>query len=268
MNTVITHFYNEEYMLPWWIKHHAKLFDNGIMINYHSTDRSVEICKELCPKHWTIVDSKNQYYETESVDREVINYEQSVEGFKIALTLTEFLFTPMSLADINESLVGYRYLKTYGVCMVDLEPEILPTYDKTLFEQKHHGMIFDYTATDLINGLQNNQYDILYGRYYHNQHNGNYQPGRHMINDNTGVLKSDSIFTLKYKYSPWNPSTYKRIRQFGPLVTDSEKQKKRGLHYLLTNNEHVTEYNHLMVQAVDLMGNEAFKTAFEYCNYL
>ena len=43
--TVISHFYNEEYLLPWWLAHHTKLFDHGILINKGSTDRSVEICK-------------------------------------------------------------------------------------------------------------------------------------------------------------------------------------------------------------------------------
>ena len=38
-------FYNEEYLLPWWLAHHTKLFDHGILINKGSTDRSVEICK-------------------------------------------------------------------------------------------------------------------------------------------------------------------------------------------------------------------------------
>ncbi|MBJ3789276.1 glycosyltransferase family 2 protein, partial [Bacillus sp. OA1] len=43
--TIISHFYNEEYLLPWWLMHHTKIFDHGILINRGSTDRSVEICK-------------------------------------------------------------------------------------------------------------------------------------------------------------------------------------------------------------------------------
>ena len=42
-------FYNEEYLLPWWLMHHTKIFDHGILINRGSTDRSVEICKLLAP---------------------------------------------------------------------------------------------------------------------------------------------------------------------------------------------------------------------------
>ena len=52
--TVVTHFFNEEYLLPWWLEHHKKYFDHGVMIDYNSTDSSVEIIKKICPT-WTIV---------------------------------------------------------------------------------------------------------------------------------------------------------------------------------------------------------------------
>ena len=59
--TVLTHFYNEEYLLPWWLDHHKKYFDHGILIDYASTDKSVEIIKEICPT-WTEVKSKNEFF--------------------------------------------------------------------------------------------------------------------------------------------------------------------------------------------------------------
>ena len=34
--TVIAHFYNEEFMMEWWLKHHLNLFDHGILINHKS----------------------------------------------------------------------------------------------------------------------------------------------------------------------------------------------------------------------------------------
>ena len=58
--TVISHFYNEEYLLPWWLMHHTKIFDHGILINRGSTDRSVEICKLFAPTgKYEIQDSLN-----------------------------------------------------------------------------------------------------------------------------------------------------------------------------------------------------------------
>ena len=45
--TIISHFYNEEYLLPFWLNHHKKYFTNAIMIDYDSTDNSVDIIKKI-----------------------------------------------------------------------------------------------------------------------------------------------------------------------------------------------------------------------------
>ncbi|MCA3390648.1 MAG: glycosyltransferase family 2 protein, partial [Roseomonas sp.] len=40
MRSVICHFFNEAYLLPWWLKHHVPIFDHGVMIDHGSTDGS------------------------------------------------------------------------------------------------------------------------------------------------------------------------------------------------------------------------------------
>ena len=35
--TITAVFYNEEYLLPWWLMHHKQYFDHGVLINYAST---------------------------------------------------------------------------------------------------------------------------------------------------------------------------------------------------------------------------------------
>ena len=42
---MINHFYNEEFLMPHFIRSHAHHFDKVIMIDYNSTDSSVEIIK-------------------------------------------------------------------------------------------------------------------------------------------------------------------------------------------------------------------------------
>jgi hypothetical protein len=34
MITVISHIFNEEYLLPFWLEHHRTIFDHGIIIDY------------------------------------------------------------------------------------------------------------------------------------------------------------------------------------------------------------------------------------------
>jgi hypothetical protein len=105
--TIISHFYNEEYLLPWWLSHHKKHFDYGIMIDYNSTDKSKEIIEEICP-HWKIVKTKNEYFDSDIIDREVEEYEKKIDGWRICLNTTEFLVGDYSVLD--KSLKKQLYL--------------------------------------------------------------------------------------------------------------------------------------------------------------
>ena len=268
MNTVITHFYNEEYLLPWWIEHHKKLFDYGILIDYNSTDRSYEICKELCPSHWKIVKSVNFHFDSKSNDAEIKMYEQSVEGFKIALTVTEFLIVPQPLEHLNNFMIqnDINYFKTYGVCMVDMFPEDLPTYDTHLVSQKHHGLISGYYVPNVKNCLQMgpdtfDAYNTLYGRYYHNKPYGNYLEGRHFLNDygNNKIFTCYDVFTLKYKFSPWNEFNIKRLYEY----VDRLKHNNDDIIIPLFD-EMTYLYNHFLSTSHDLTDNFSFKKALEY----
>jgi len=259
MNTVITHFYNEEYLLPWWIEHHKKIFDYGILIDYNSTDRSYEICKRLCPPHWKIVKSVNEDFEPIPLDKEVMIYEQNIEGFKIALTVTEFLITPIPLNVLNSWMNqnNINCIKTTGVCMVDMFPEDLPSYDRPLIEQKHHGMIRGYSIPNSLWGPD--PYNTFYGRFYHNTPFLKYHAGRHNLK--TGKWQDVyDVFTLKYKYAPWNPNTIKRVQQFRPLIPEdvpSIHKKPEQQHWVL--------YDIFRNTAIDLKTDPIFLNAQNYC---
>lgn len=135
--TVISHFYNEEYLLPWFLKHHKQIFDHGIMIDYASTDRSREIIKEICPT-WDIIPSRNEWFDPGPVDQEVIDIENSIDGWKMCLNITEHLMGDYSiLNDVpNQQLVIPTFV------FVDKECDDNLTYDKPLYEQKKDGFMY------------------------------------------------------------------------------------------------------------------------------
>ena len=89
---IVSHIYNEEYMLPWWLQHHRKYFDHGIIIDYHSTDNSREIIKQYCPT-WEIVTSRNVEYNEVEMQKEIFEYERNYDEswWKACLNVTEFL---------------------------------------------------------------------------------------------------------------------------------------------------------------------------------
>ena len=266
MNTVITHFYNEEYLLPWWINHHKKLFDYGIMINHNSTDRSVEICKQMCPHNWKIVDTTLTEFKTEYLDCEVKFYESTVTGFKTVLTLTEFFMPPMSLDDLNSRMIkeDKKYMRTIGVCMVDMFPDNLPTYDKPLFSQKHHGMISGYKHP--LHRYDEDAFKTMYGRHYHNDRFGKYGPGRHWVWDEVDhAIFPEDVFILKYKYSPWNDTSINRIMQFAPKITMEDLEKGWCTPHMLVKEEHWSLYNYLRNTMYDLRDDPVFLNTYNYC---
>jgi len=101
-STVITHFFNEEYLLPFWLKHHVMRFDDGILIDYKSTDSSRKIIEELAPK-WKVVPASTDQFDAAKLDQFIMQLEGNIAGVKIALTVTEFLIGDPK--EVSNSLV-------------------------------------------------------------------------------------------------------------------------------------------------------------------
>ena len=166
MKTIITHFYNEEYLLPWWLEHHKKYFDNGILIDYNSTDTSRRIINKICP-NWKIVQSFNRDFGAESCDKEVEYYERQIQGWRIALTVTEFL-----VGDINKLTQPSLEKKQYIIPEIrfaawDLTGKL--DKDRLLWQQIKTGVPY----TDIKNAhsprSMHNFNDMIYpirGRHY------------------------------------------------------------------------------------------------------
>ena len=71
--TLLTNVYNEEYLLPFWLHHHKDMFDNIVIIDFRSTDKSMEICKRIVP-NCKIITTKNKYFDAENIDKEFMDY--------------------------------------------------------------------------------------------------------------------------------------------------------------------------------------------------
>jgi hypothetical protein len=128
---VTLHFYNEEYLLPYWLNHHKKIFDYGVMINYSSTDRSVEIIKEICP-HWDIVDSRNKDFGVTGLDQELMEYEAGFDGWRCSLSVTEFLVGKYAL--LNDEVHQKQYTIP-TITFMDYNPTGSLAPEKNLWEQ-------------------------------------------------------------------------------------------------------------------------------------
>ena len=165
--TLLSHIYNEEYLLPFWLQHHKDMFDEIIIIDYNSTDRSVEICKTICPD-CKIITSRNENFDATLVDKEVMDIENTIEGIKIVLNTTEFLFCDKPLKDL---FIDYEHYA------ISLSINMISPYSNSWFEVNDCNELF----TNLFDSSIRFHYDRS-TRFIHNFRNGNYTIGRHSTN--------------------------------------------------------------------------------------
>jgi hypothetical protein len=221
MTTLISHIYNEEYLLPFWLEHHKNIFDNIIIIDYHSTDKSVEICKNICPE-CKILTTRNEFFEASKVDQEIMDLENTIEGIKIVLNTTEFLFCKkdkmINSLFLNEG-ISYS-IKTYGpYCVDSIE-------------------LNDYN--DLINKLIKPNVRYIHqeergSRQIHNFSNGNYTTGRHTTNNNT--IDTNDIYIIWLGYFPFNDKLIERKLQIKNKMPESDKNGGFGVQHLYTRDD-------------------------------
>jgi nucleoside-diphosphate-sugar epimerase len=222
--TVLSHIYNEEYLLPTWLDYHKRIFDDGIIIDYNSTDRSLEIVKKICP-HWKIIKSVNKDFEAVKVDQEVMEIENTIEGYKIALNTTEFLISTKRLDFIlKENMYA---IKPLSVARTDVK---------------------EITSTkDFINNMTQFNYNWRSGyRYIHNYPNGNYDIGRHGTFH--AAIKTDEIYIAWVGFYPWNKYILNRKLQIQTQIPLSDKKQFRG-------KEHITDIDISNREASRIMEN-------------
>jgi hypothetical protein len=232
--TILTHFYNEEYLLPWWLEHHKKHFDWGVLINYGSTDRSVEIIKDICPK-WKVVDSINDWFDARMCDREVIKYERQIPGWKITLNVTEFLVGDYSVLNEEQN----QELKIPCSVMVDDAPDIQATYSLPLIDQKRFGIPYNEGGSALRRS-----------RCIHNKKEVEYPLGRHYES-----YDNEALQVLWYGWAPYNEELKRRKLQVQTRIPESDKAQGFGREHIVTREELDKQYLQLKERAVDIFAS-------------
>lgn len=210
---LVTHFYNEELLLPYWILHHAPMFDNVVLIDHHSTDSSCEIIKNLAPSNWKIVKSTLSHFDAQGTDLEVRNIERSFPDstWKISLTVTEFLIWP----DMNNSLLSSHHWAHQIPLLLICGNDELPLKKNIPLIQQRNVPTSVYIQPRFIHRNTN-----LCGQLY--------TVGRHTIQIPAQPQIDAVIF--KYGYSPW-PEILPRKLQIGAKQSQSDIMRGLGGHH-------------------------------------
>jgi hypothetical protein len=226
--TLLCHFFNEEWMLPWFLNHHKQIFDHGVMIDYHSTDRSVEIIREICPT-WDIVTSRNKDFQADNIDIEVNDIEANIEGWKICLNVTEQLIGDYTVMEDT----GPSHILVPSIFMVDCNREQAVTYDLPLYKQKHHGFVFSDSDQAFLERRARRLHKSQLP-YPTSSTSDCMAPGRHY-----NFYSTDKLAVLYYGWCPMTDQGFQRKLQIQTQIPLIDRQRGWGFHHI-TNKETLT----------------------------
>jgi len=257
---LVSHFYNEEFLLPFWIKQHINMFDDVVMIDYNSTDSSVEIIKQLAP-HWQIRTTKNQYFDPVPIDDEVMDIEREFDGYwKMCLNTTEFIMMPelnlkKFISVVLDQHPDATCISSTGVLMIDTTENVDQPVDTNipLYVQRHYGSI--------ENGN-------MRCRLLHKMPDGQYTSGRHNSRLDR-VYPKDAFYCMWYGWSPYCDALRKRKMQIQEKLHPSDNRKgvqDSSSHFipnLETLNKRFVEKQNS--GCYELLTNPGFNSVFQSC---
>jgi hypothetical protein len=218
--TVLLQCFNEEWILPWYLLHHKQIFDHGIVVDYHSTDRSREIVKEICPT-WEVRTSRNLDYQADNVDAELMDIERSLTGWRMCLNAPEFLIGDYSILtdDPNQQFLMPQTL------FVDRDYSQETTYDKPLWEQKNYGISYKDSRN-----TRSNLYIHRPPRSIHNMPIQYPTVGRHYYCPPT----TDKLAIFYFGWCPMTEGQLQRKLQIQTQLPLIDRLRGYGLHNVTT----------------------------------
>ncbi|ESQ80780.1 glycosyltransferase family 2 protein [Asticcacaulis sp. YBE204] len=240
MLNLISHIKNEARLLPFWIKHHIDMFDTVTIIDYASTDGSLDIIRSLAP-HWRIVRSQNLNFDANDVDFEVMQIESYLSGWKIALNTTEFLLCP----NIRELIKKAEQEGIYGLTG---EAFVMVDKDRLGFDGLDpHRRLVD----SLRYGFDSLDINLVRSRLLHRWKTGAYSTGRHNW-FRQPVFRTDELVFAWMSYAPWDEAMLNRKMAIGREVPASDVAVGFGKNHLRASSQLETDFADACVRALDL----------------
>lgn len=269
MRTVICHFFNEAYLLPWWLKNHLALFDYGVMIDHGSTDASADIVREMAP-HWRLVRSRLTHFDAYLTDLEVMGYEQELPGWKIVVNVTEFVMPTVPLAIIERELtqMGRLGCAASAILVVDHQPATSPAASLSLPAQKHWGVDDNAELEPQLRLARGQSMTPNRNRFFHRGEVGMYHPGRHSSFHPDSRFRLIDLMVFHFGYAPWNEDLLRRKTQIAAKLSPTDVQLGWGIEHLKKSEELQRNYELIRTSATDLNAHLHASRAITLANAL
>ncbi len=213
---VLTHVFDESFLMPYWLRHHLRIFDYGIVVDYQCTDNTLEIVRDMAP-HWKIVPARTDYFGAVECDNHIQDleretYEQCSDRWVVALNTTEFLLHD----DLPGLLKQHKKddVKAMGVVLVDHPEQRAEPLDRPdLFSMKFFG-----------------RFDLHHQRLLHRKKCGHYSTGRHNWADEGLTPLQEDLFLLWFGWCPMNYIKERKL-QIQKRIPQSDKERGFGWHH-------------------------------------
>jgi UDP-glucose 4-epimerase len=195
------------------------MFDELIVIDYNSTDKSIEICKNIWPG-CKIIKTRNKYFDAKEIDVEFMDIENQIEGIKVVLNTTEFLFCETSVKDI---FINNTTPVSYAVNAVT--PYSINNYDINNTYECFSNLLNDDVVYHNDRGV----------RQLHTYKNGKYTIGRHGTGNSS--IKTDKAHIVWFGFYPMNDKLLKRKLQIQQNIPQGDKDKGYGVQHLFPKEQ-------------------------------
>ena len=209
--------------MPFWLEHHKKMVDHGIVFDWGCTDRSMDIVREMCPT-WEIRKAAESHphktvekFDAFDNDTLLMFAEMKVDGYKIILNTTEFLMSPGPIRNyLSEDPNSYYPLRS--LLALSTKESQYPT-----------------TLEEFFAGVEKVEMNVRGRRMIHSWDHGHYSLGRHDVTlPVTGWIDPFILWCGSY---PWNPQMIQRGLQIKDKIPDSDYERGISYHHRFSLEE-------------------------------
>jgi hypothetical protein len=224
MATLLAHIYNEEQLLPLWLEHHSKYFEEGIIVDFASTDRSRDILAEY--PQFKVYDSKIEYFGVIELDAMMTEFERPVIGKRMVLNLSEFLIGDPERAE--------RDLFIPSVSLINMPFDKEFDWSQQFYEQRKYGISYEQDfgmrrSRILANSLPS------------------YPIGRHY-----DTIDNDGFIIIHVASCLVNEAMYKRRLQIQNKIPQKDIDRGYGFHHMITHDSLISIEEDLRQKASDV----------------
>jgi len=228
--------YNEELILPYFIKHYSTFVSNITIYDNYSTDNSNNILKE---SNCNVIkyDSNNQIRDDIYLNIKNNCWKDSKADFVIVCDTDEFLYCDLKTLQYCKDN-KFTLISPFGYNMIS---HSLPKTSNQIYEEIQYG-VFDKNFSKCIIFDPKEIEDI------------NYEPGCHTIKPrgNIKTYNMNDVKLLHYKFLSLDYVINKN-KIYNSRLSDINKQHNWGLHYQYTIEKITEEYNEIYKNKIKII---------------